>query len=278
MGETTTAFKDGSPELWYGTNLVGLSTPFLASLDFSAAPRALSIHGTRESHPGLFRLLKPGVSRVEAAEIFDHYMEFQFDLVPPGPGDPPAEVNRFVASYLRLLRAWGVDSNNAQGAVLKGWVESRFGLPPVFHRERLGRYPSPAWIRYQEEKMGSRFHNNGINFQIDLLYEFCQWSLRRFDPGTRHVKLWRGSNDCEAQVVSGGLRDGKCVMRLNNLVSFSRSPQRAEEFGDWILEVDVPTAKLLYFPGLLREQVFNSEEEYLVVGGDYAVRSHRGFF
>jgi len=277
MGQAAAPSLTENRELWYGANLVGLSTPFLASVDFNAAPRALCVHGTRESHPGLFRLLRPGISKAEAAEVFDHYMAFQFDLIPPGPGDPPAEVNRFVASYLRLLRAWGVDSNNAQGAVLKGWVESRFGLPPVFHKERLERYPSPAWIRYYEEKMSSRFHNNGINFQLDILYEFCQWSLRRFEPGMRHVKLWRGTYDCEKQVVSGNLRDDHCIMRLNNLVSFSLSPQRAEEFGDWILEVNVPTAKLLYFPGLLCEHVFNSEEEYLVIGGDYEVRAHRGY-
>lgn len=278
MGETERANEGTDPDRWYGANLVGLSTPFLASLDFNAAPRALTVHGTRESHRGLFRLLRAATSREAEAEIFDHYMEVQFDLVPPGPGERTAEVNRFVASYLRLLRAWGVDSNNAQGAVLKGWVESRFGLLPVYHKERLGRYPSAAWMRYYEEKTSSRFHNNGINFQLDLLYEFCQWSLRRRSgPGARHIKLWRGSYNCEEQLVSGNLRDGECVVRLNNLVSFSLSPSRAEEFGDWILEVDVPTSKLLHFPGLLRERVFNSEEEYLVIGGDYQARTHRGF-
>lgn len=274
-----TAVDGESAERGFGTNLVGLSSRFLASPEFNDAPRALAIHGTRESHPGLFRLLGPGISRAEAAEIFDHYMEIQFDLIPPGPGEASAGVNRFVASYLRLLRAWGVDSSNAQGAVLKGWVESRFGIPPVYHKERLGEFPSPAWMRYYEEKMGSRFHNNGINYQLDLLFEFCQWSIRRHGaPDFGHVRLFRGSNDCEAQLVSGDLRAASCVLRLNNLVSFSASPQRAEEFGDWILEVEVPTVRLLYFPGLLREQVFNSEEEYLVVGGDYRVRAHRGFW
>jgi len=55
MGETATPFENDSRELWYGTNLVGPSTPFPASTDFNAAPRALSVHGTRESHPGLPR-------------------------------------------------------------------------------------------------------------------------------------------------------------------------------------------------------------------------------
>ena len=35
------------------------------------------------------------------------------------------------ASYLKLLQGWGLDSNSAAGAVLKGWVESRFGIVPV---------------------------------------------------------------------------------------------------------------------------------------------------
>jgi NAD+--dinitrogen-reductase ADP-D-ribosyltransferase len=127
--------------------------------------------------------------------------------------------------------------------------------------------------------MCSRFHNNCINLQLDALYEYCQWSIRRFgQPGPRFVHLWRGSNDCREQLVEGVLRvrGCNCVLRLNSLVSFSHSPQRAEEFGDWIIEADVPTVKLLFFPGLLRNRVLNSECEYLVIGGRYRVTARHG--
>ena len=85
------------------------------------------------------------------------------------------ERRRYRTSYLRLLKDWGFDANSPAGAVLKGWVESRFGLFPTFHKEPLQRFNSPAWFAYVEEKMSSRFHNNNIYMQLDVLYEFCQW-------------------------------------------------------------------------------------------------------
>ncbi|THF65927.1 NAD(+) ADP-ribosyltransferase [Pseudothauera nasutitermitis] len=264
------------PLRWYTTNLVGVPAPLLASTAFNTHPRTLNIHGTRESHPGLFRLLAASRDQQSAAEIFGHYMALQFDLA--DPRREPAEAGHRSSSYVELLKGWAFDASSPQAAVLKGWVESRFGLVPMYHGERLARFPSAAWVRYLEEKYHSRFHNNCISLQLDALYEYCQWSLARFGrPGVRHLKLWRGSNDCEAQLLRGTLRGGRCVMRLNNLVSFSRSPQTAESFGDWLLEVRVPRVKLLCFPGLLGSRVLRSEGEYLVIGGDYTVRTHRGW-
>ena len=216
-----------------------------------------------------------------AAEVFRHYMVLQFDLA---EGSAAAQETGYRAcSYVELLRGWGFDSSSPQGAVLKGWVESRFGLLPVYHGERLERFPSASWVRYLEEKYNSRFHNNCINLQLDLLYEYCQWSLARFGGrsghgdgrAASHFSLWRGSNDCEYQIVAGRLRDRQCVMRLNNLVSFSRAPEAAETFGDWLLEAYVPRVKLLFFPGLLADPVLRSEGEYLVIGGNYEIATHR---
>lgn len=276
VGESLRSAED-DPGRWYSTNFVGLPTAILASTVFNAHPRRLFIHGTRQTHRGLFRLLAHCATQADAAAVFEHYMQLQFDLGPPLAGDTPAEQARHVASYLNLLRGWNYDSNSAQGAVLKGWVESRFGLVPVFHKERLGRFPSPAWVAYLEEKMGSRFHNNCINLQLDLLYEYCQWSLRRFGlAGARSVRLWRGSNDLAEQVVEGSLRERRCVLRLNNLLSFSTVRERAEEFGDWIIETDVPVVKLVFFPGLLHSRVLGSEQEYLVIGGCYRVQLKHG--
>lgn len=268
--------SEDNPEHWYCTNLVGLSSPLLASTAFNRHPKPLCIHGTRTTHPGLFRLLAGCREQAEAAEIFQHYMTLQFDLA-----DERTEANETgyrASSYVDLLRGWGFDSSSPQGAVLKGWVESRFGLIPVYHGERLERFPSPAWVRYLEEKYHSRYHNNCIHLQLDVLYEYCQWSLARFGTrDERHVSLWRGSNDCECQLVEGRLRDGHCVMRLNNVVSFSRVPEVAETFGDWLLQARVPRAKLLLFPGLLADHALRSEGEYLVIGGCYEVSTHRGW-
>jgi NAD+--dinitrogen-reductase ADP-D-ribosyltransferase len=64
------------------------------------------------------------------------------------------------------------------------------------------------------------------------------------------------------------------VLLLNNINSFSRSRERAGEFGDDLLAVDVPLPKLAFFsrllPGMLR-----GEDEYVVIGGLYRVRLAR---
>jgi NAD+--dinitrogen-reductase ADP-D-ribosyltransferase len=152
-------------------------------------------------------------------------------------------------------------------------VESRFGLMPAFHRERLARYPSPVWMRYLEEKSGTRFNNNSIWQQLDLLFEFCQWMLARFEllGAGPQVTLWRGSTRVEEQLVAGSLAARRCTVRLNNLVSFSRSREQAGCFGDWVFEARVPLAKLLMVPGLVNTRSLDGEAEVLALGGDYDV-------
>jgi NAD+--dinitrogen-reductase ADP-D-ribosyltransferase len=254
----------------HSTNLVGVPTGLLASTAFNGHPLPLSISGAREMNPGLFRVLNAAPDQAEAAQVFRHYMEMLFDLV---PAVDDARPRRFRSSYLKLLEGWGFDSNSAQGAVLKGWVESRFGLSPSFHKSVLGRFPSHAWMSYIEEKMGNRFHNNSINLQLDLLYEYCQWALARFwRPGQRHVTLYRGVN-CWEEVEHNPppRRAGSFITRLNNLVSFSFSRARADEFGDWILEAQVPLVKILFYNDLLARHPLKGEAECLVIGGEYEV-------
>lgn len=255
----------------HSTNLVGVPTALLASTVFNAHPIPLSISGTREFNPGLFRLLRETASPEHAADVFQHYMALLFGLEQPEPcSERP---RRYRSSYLRLLEGWAFDANSPQGAVLKGWVESRFGLIPNFHGEKLGRYPSAAWMSYVEQKMNSRFHNNSINLQLDLLYEFCQWSLARFRPGKRHFTLYRGVNrweEVEGDRSQRGHRN-HFTMRANNLVSFTETRQTAGEFGDWIMEAQVPAPKVLFFRELLPRHALKVEAEWLVLGGDYEV-------
>ena len=266
------AGDNGDPRRWYSTNLVGISARDLASTRFNDAPERLYIAATRETHRGLFSLLESSADLDESAEVFGHYMTVAFGLHKSEYESHAANRRAHLSSYLTLLQGWGFDANGPQGAVLKGWVESRFGITPTFHSAPLEGFPSPAWIRYLEEKLSSRFHNNCIYLQLDVLYEYAQWSIDRFEPfGPRHVRLYRGTNAGEAPFVRGSPRARHGVVRLNNLVSFTSSRERAEEFGDWIMESRIPCVKILFYPGLLDNRVLNGEGEALVLGGDFEV-------
>ncbi len=267
--------KYSDPQQWYSTNLVGIPAGLLGSLEFNDYPQLLRIAGALETHRGLFRLLDEAVDLADAAEKFRCYMDIVFDLKPSAYAIQHAEVRRFRPSYLKLMEGWGFDSNSPQGAVLKGWVESRFGLTPTFHKQPLNSYPSQAWMRYLEEKYSSRFHSNSIHMQLDLLYEYCQFVVQRYGiPAREWVTLWRGVNGYDEPTLSmNKLEKGRCRLRLNNLVSFTTSRERADEFGDWILEVRVPVVKLLFFPGLLYKPLLSGEGEVLALGGDYWVNA-----
>jgi len=60
------------------------------------------------------------------------------------------------------------------------------------------------------------------------------------------------------------------IILLNNLSSFSIHRERAEEFGDHLLRVQVPISKVFFYnrmlPGMLK-----GEDEYVVIGGVYEV-------
>jgi NAD+---dinitrogen-reductase ADP-D-ribosyltransferase len=256
------------PRHWYSTNLVGVSSQLIASVDFNDFPQRLTISSTRFTHNGLFALLREARDQAEAADTFTHYMKVAFGLDKAAEGD----LRTHKSSYVKLLQGWGFDANGQPGAVLKGWVESRFGVSPTYHKQPLDHFPSEAWMRYLEEKLSSRFHNNCIQLQLDVLYEYCQWSLGRFEPfGGPRVRLYRGIDRAEAKLLSGSLAERRGVLRLNNLVSFSTARERAEEFGSVMLTVHVPVAKFLFYPGLLADRVLNGEGEILVIGGDYEV-------
>ncbi|MET0387599.1 MAG: NAD(+)--dinitrogen-reductase ADP-D-ribosyltransferase [Polyangiales bacterium] len=263
------------PRHWYATNLVGVSSQLLASIDFNDFPQRLSIAGTRFTHKGLFSFLAQSRSQVEAADMFAEYMATAFSLDKRTRCAPGSTAHYSRSSYRKLLQGWGFDSNGPAGAVLKGWVESRFGIVPTFHKQPLEAFPSEAWMRYLEEKLSSRFHNNCIQLQLDILYEYAQWSSERRRAreanGALHMFGYRGMNAAEARFVKGSVKARHGVIRLNNLVSFSRARERAEEFGDIVVRAAIPLAKVLFFPGLLNDQVLNGEAEVLVIGGDFEV-------
>jgi NAD+--dinitrogen-reductase ADP-D-ribosyltransferase len=257
----------------HSTNLVGVPTGLLASTAFNAFPVPLHIASVREQNRSLFKMLAEADTPDVAAGMFEAYMATMFDLDDQDrDGRGPA---RFKASsYLRLLRGWGFEANSPEGAVLKGWVESRFGLFPTFHKTPIDRFSSPAWITYIEEKMSSRFHSNAIQSQLDLLYEFCQWCLAHFHSvGKKHITLYRGTNNFEEQKLLERVGKRGVVVRLNSLLSFTSVRELAESFGDIILEVEVPTAKILFYNALLPRHALKGEGEYVVIGGDYEAKA-----
>ena len=255
----------------HSTNLVGIPTGLLTSCAFNEHPLKLSISGVRATNRALFAMLEDATRADEGVEAFRNYMQTVFGL---DDGQRIGGRNkRFRASYLRLLAGWGFDANGPEGAVLKGWVESRFGILPTFHKEPLGHYPSPAWMSYVEEKMSARFHHNSIHAQLDLLYEYCQWMLARYlSPGRHHLTLYRGVNDFAEHQLLERLNRREAIARQNNLVSFTAHRDVADQFGDTILEAHVPLPKIVFCTAVLPGHVLRGESEYLVIGGDYRVK------
>lgn len=265
--------------LGHSTNLVGLATDLLGSVAFNDHPVEIHLSGVREMNKNLFEMLSQSDSPADAGDAFYKYMMAMFGIDPEQMEKERAEaakdgraVRRYRSSFLRLLKGWGYDSNSPEGAVLKGWVESRFGLFPTFHKTMLGRIGGPDWAAYVEEKMSSRFHNNSIYTQLDMLYEFSQWALARYwCPDQTHLRLYRGINSFDEHQIIERMDKKNVVMRINNLASFSSDRSVADCFGDTILTAEVPVVKIMFFNTVLPIHPLKGEGEYLVIGGDYRV-------
>ncbi|SOB94751.1 NAD(+)--dinitrogen-reductase ADP-D-ribosyltransferase [Rhodobacter maris] len=269
MVDTVAQHREG---IGHSANMVGRPAGWLASCGFNEAPEALHIPGVREMNPALFTMLDQAESGAEAGEAFLSYMQAMFGI-DPEQQEVPGGKRPFRSSFLRLLQGWAFDSNGPEGAVLKGWVESRFGIAPNFHKEILEGVASPAWQDYVRERMQSAFHGNAILPQLDLLYEFAQWAGPRFGfPGRQHLTLYRGVNALENHAILERIGKREAVMRLNNLVSFSAAREVADCFGDKILTTEVPLAKVLSYPGFLPSRLLHGEREILAIGGAYQVR------
>jgi len=134
---------------------VGRPSEWLASCAFNEAPVPLHIWGVREMNPSLFSMLERAGDLAEAGEAFFCYMMAMFGLDPEQRDAASGGKRRYRSSFRRLIEGWGFDSNGPEGAVLKGWVESRFGICPSFHKEIIERVSSRAWAAYVEEKMSS---------------------------------------------------------------------------------------------------------------------------
>jgi NAD+--dinitrogen-reductase ADP-D-ribosyltransferase len=150
-------------------------------------------------------------------------------------------------------------------------VESRFGLLPRYHGGPIRNLSGETYRRYLEQRGKGLYGTNAMEAQLDLLYTYCQYELGRRRTGDRHITLYRGVNRLADHEALTEMRHGHGVMLMNSLTSYTPSRERADEFGDIVLEVNVPLAKVFFFHSLL-PGMLKGEEEYVVIGGVYEVK------
>ena len=243
----------------------------IASTRFNRNPLPIEIQGVRRAHRSLFARLDRHTDPAARARCFRDYMRIVF-RVGAWHREPSRLARRSLRnSYLRFLRGWMLDSSSPEGAVLKGWVESRFGLPPTFHAGPIADLHAPAYVLYLVERMRESARSNAVDSQFDLLYEYVQYELRRRHPGVHAFTLYRGVKNLGEYRVVGKTGETGVVLRLNNLNSFSSRLEHAWQFGSRVLEADVPASKIFFRSDLLPGILPRGEEESLVIGGEYEV-------
>ncbi len=251
-------------------NRCNLPAVILGGLTFQRFPTPLHLDSVAELHADLFRRLDRIGGKAERAQAFRDYLTVHFCLEQlEQAGLSERSRGRANANWMRLLRGWSFNADGREGAVLKGWVESRFGLLARFHGEPLRDFSGPAYLRYQEMRSAGLYGTNALEGQLDLVYAYGQYEFRRTAPEVKQVELYRGVNRIAEHEVLTGTRSRQVVL-FNNLVSFSASRERAGEFGDYILATRVPAAKIFFNCDLL-PGVLKGEEEYLVIGGVYDI-------
>ncbi|MDP0499890.1 MAG: NAD(+)--dinitrogen-reductase ADP-D-ribosyltransferase [Verrucomicrobiota bacterium JB022] len=242
----------------------------IASADFNTDPLPLELQGVRHFNRRLFAQLDGEPLPERRGQIFHEYLQVKFALHLWNEHRGKAR-SSLRNSYVRFLQGWGVDSNGIEGAVLKGWVQSRFGIYPTYHRGVLRLKGGEDDARFAYDRMRGSAKTNAIYEQLDLLYEFCQYELQRRWAERATLTLYRGTNDPEEHPVRA--REGRrmCV-RINNLVSFTADRERAWEFGSTVWQSTIAASKIVFFSGLLPTSLLSGEAEYMVVGGDYWVQ------
>ena len=251
-------------------NRCNLPAVILGSLTFQQHPARLFIDGVDTLHRDLLRRLDAINDAGNRAQQFIDYMTVHFRLHAPVDAglSEHSKIDRSKADYLRLLRGWAFDAEGRDAAVLKGWVESRFGLLPRFHQQPIHSTNDQTYHDYQHAYAVGLYNTNSLEAQLDLLYTYCQYELNRQHPDTTHLSLYRGSNDIEQLKQPGKSDNGKPLLLLNNLNSFSSNIERASEFGDKVFSIEVPLSKIFFFSELIPHYL-KAENEAIVLGGVY---------
>lgn len=252
-------------------NLCNLPPWVIASRHFNDHPQLLMIQGVREANRFLFSKLDGIASCEERGQVFSDYLSVKFQLHHES-GHTESARKALRNSYLRFLKGWMMDSNSVEGAVLKGWVESRMGIAPTFHNGRISSQDCEAHYRYIMDRTRGSKRTNAIQAQLDLLYEYCQYELARCHGELASLTLFRGTNDASEHQLLEQVGKREQIVRLNNLVSFTDDEERAWEFGSTVWRVQVPTSKVFFFDQLLPTSLLKGEGEYLVIGGEYLVK------
>lgn len=249
-------------------NRCNLPAVILGSVTFQRHPAPLKLDGVEELHRDLFERLTRLDLPHHRARAFSDYMTVVFRLEHPEDAGLTAAGGRgrAKANWMRVLRGWAFDADGREAAVLKGWVESRFGLVPRHHGAPLRDPADPAYLRYQEMRARGLYGTNALEAQLDLVYAYCQYEFARQWPQRSHLRLHRGVNRLDAYELLADPGGDRRVVLLNSVSSFSADRDRAGEFGDTILSADLPLAKVLFHCRLL-PGVLQGEDEYLVIGG-----------
>jgi NAD+---dinitrogen-reductase ADP-D-ribosyltransferase len=255
-------------------NHCNLPAVILGSLTYQRHPVPLELDGIRHFHVDLFRTLAPIAQHTARAQAFQDYVSAHFlldHLDEAGLALGKTKKKRVNANYLRMARGWSFDSDGREGAILKRWVESRFGLLARHHAGPLQGRHSEAYQHYVAEATRGLYATNALESQLDLLYTYCQYELLQAHPEETHLSLYRGINRIDEHEILETLGSGRYRVLFNNLNSFTSSRERADEFGDYILIAEVPLPKVFFFnrllPGMLK-----GEDEYVVIGGVYEVK------
>lgn len=239
-------------------------------MEFQENPAPLEIGRVRHENRRFFALLDAEPSPSRRGEIFHEYLSVQFALHQWQEHQRSAR-SSLRNSYVRYLRGWAVDSNSIEGAVLKGWVHSRMGIPPTFHHAPLGG-SLENFNLFSIDRIRGSARTNAIEQQLDLLFEFSQYELCRRHPDERWLTLYRGTFDAPSYEMMAAENPREPVVRMNNISSFTSDRECAWEFGSTVWEVRVPLAKIFFFSDLLPESILRGEQEHLVIGGEYRVR------
>lgn len=262
----------GWPTMISSLNRCNLPAWIIASRQYNDDPEPIEVQGAFASNRFLFRGLDYLDDSMKRAEFFDDFMSVKFHLHQWDEGQSDPAKRAIKNSYRRFLRGWGADSNSVEGAVLKGWVESRIGIPPTYHREPLPRVRYDDYTPYALDRMRGSARTNDINGQLDLLYTYTQYELARGCPGKRWLTLFRGTYDADEHDIVERLSRREYYVRLNNLVSFTADKERAWEFGNTVWTVEVPVYKVFFHSELFAQSLLKGEREHLVIGGEFRVK------
>lgn len=254
-------------------NRCSLPAVLLGSLTYQRHPVPLTLDGVVELHKELFQRLDDEIDPHARADMFQRHMAAVFSLEQPEEAGwvQDSHHDRSRASYLKLMRGWSFDADGRESAVLKGWVESRFGLLPRHHGGPIRDFSGETYRHYLEMRAEGLYGTNALEAQLDLLYTFCQYELGRQRLGDTYTTLYRGVNRLSDLETLQETARGESIVLLNSLSSFTPDRERACEFGDFILEAIVPLPKIFFFHRLL-PHLLRGEEEYVVIGGVYEVR------